>query len=416
MHKLNYSVYAAAIILYGLYVFFMPHEGLPYDIECWIQWAQSIHEHSLGAIYKAECNYLPGHLIEFKAYTLLFPSKVLIAQNIHYLKYFTFIFDVAGALLVCSLLPGTRNQMLILFAMLLNPAFVHNTVAWGQFDSVFSFFIFASCISLFRKNIFLSAMFFLISINFKLQAIMFVPVLILMAAVVLEFRIDWKKLLLWAAGLIAIQVLILLPFILQGTWKSVFYNVKGLAGDYSYISLKAANIWHLMMSGDLRWTADWNTFQRITFKRWGFIMMCVTLFITVVPMLKSIYLKLKKTSAEIPLEKLLLIFCLVPLCFYYFNTQMHERYSYPVFLFIAGYSAITKRWWLYILFSSAYFLNNEGALKVMTFFNFNSFMFDFRFIASLYLATITSCILFLYKGFKSKPEPKSVITPQPITL
>ena len=404
MYKLSYQVYAFAFFIYCLFVFMMPQYGLMYDIDCWRNWAVYIHEHGLGKIYYSDCNYLPGHLFELKAYTLIFPSKNMIIQNIHCLKYFTFFFDVAGALLVSSLVQDHNKQKMVLLVMLLNPAQIHNTVVWGQFDSVFTFFVFASFISMFKKRLLWSIFFYVLSLNFKLQAIMFFPVLFLMAVYIWDFKLKWKQVTLGILGIAATQFLLLLPFILEDEVDGIVNTIKGLAGDYAYISVNAANIWHYFQSGALRWTGDYITFQKIPLKKWGLIMLATSVFIATFPLMKAIVLRWKGKLVNIPLHKLLLIFGLIPLCFFYFSTQMHERYSFPAFIFFAAFAALTDKWWVYLLFSVAYFLNNEEALRSTNVFNYKSIAFDYQVIATIYLAVIISSVVLLYTRWKGNPE------------
>ena len=47
----------------------------------------------------------------------------------------------------------------------------------------------------------------------------------------------------------------------------------------------------------------------------------------------------------------------VNLVFYYFNTQMHERYIHAAILLVGTASIINKNYWTYILLSLAYFLS-----------------------------------------------------------
>ena len=52
---------------------------------------------------------------------------------------------------------------------------------------------------------------------------------------------------------------------------------------------------------------------------------------------------------------------LLSLFFFYFNTQMHERYSHPMLLFFFFYGVYSKNYNLYALASVSYFLSLEAA-------------------------------------------------------
>jgi len=396
MHKIGLSVYFLSFFILILFFIVMPQGGLSYDMECWRDWALHIHEHGLKNAYNSSINYLPGHLYEIKLFTLLFNTKDQIIWNIYYLKHFTFLFDIAGALLICSLTPDIKFQKIILLVLLLNPAFIHNTVAWGQFDSVFSCLILASFLSLFQKKFLLGAVLFLLSLNFKLQALIFFPALLLLAIHLSELKINWKYFFIGLLLLALIQTIILSPFIFSSSVHKVVATLKALGGEFNYLSLKAANFWHLVQKGDLRWTSDANKFLGITYKNWGLILFSVTLLITLLPIIKGIYQNFFQISSNIPVERMLIVLALSNILFFYFNTQMHERYSYPAFLFIAAYAVISQRWWLYVFFSLAYFLNNEKVLQSLKIINYNSSVYDFRFISLLFLGIITTLFLILF--------------------
>jgi hypothetical protein len=102
----------------------------------------------------------------------------------------------------------------------------------------------------------------------------------------------------------------------------------------------------------------------------------------------AIYKKLfLRKVITVDMAHILLIGALLPVLFFFFNTQMHERYPHPAFLFITAYSFLRTRYFLYIIFSIAYFLNLEKALRAFDL-HYNAFIFGNRFIAGLYLITI----------------------------
>ena len=55
-----------------------------------------------------------------------------------------------------------------------------------------------------------------------------------------------------------------------------------------------------------------------------------------------------KQRKKIPLEeqKLWIIFILSPLLFFYFNTQMHERYSHPAIILLFAYGLVYKKYFI----------------------------------------------------------------------
>lgn len=403
MHKIGRSTFLLAVFVYAAYVILLPTIG-NYDTSCWSQWAAYIFEHGLGKAYGSGTNYLPGHLYELKIYSLLFSSTEAVVEHINYLKYFTLLFDLSGALLVCSLVREASNQQLVLLVIMLNPAYLHNDLLWGQFDSVFSTLVFASFLSVLQRRFFLGSVLYVVALNFKLQAIIFFPAIFLFMLYKSGLKIMWRNLVIGLSAIVALQALILLPFILNSETASVWHVVKGLGGAFGQISLNAANLWYwIIPGGDLRWMSDRMEVHGMPLKKLGLIFVITSYAIILFPLIKSIYLNLKLKPIELNFSQLLIIFVLCGLTFFYFNTQMHERYSFPVFLFIASLSLVSGRWWLYGMFSIAYFLNNEMVLHSFTVYDYKSWIFDLRVASTFFLLLILVLSYFLY--FNQKPSP-----------
>ena len=94
---------------------------------------------------------------------------------------------------------------------------------------------------------------------------------------------------------------------------------------------------------------------------------------------------------------------LVTLIFFYFNTEMHERYIHPAILFSAIYAILAKDYIMYILLSLAYTLNMA---KVFPFFNldYNAFYFNEKLISTLYLCAFAIGMYRMYTSFKLKTD------------
>lgn len=410
MFAINRSTILLAAFFYLIYCLIMPPYGHNYDMGCWADWASYIFQHGLSNAYNSNTNYLPGHLYELKLYTLLFDNKEDVTRYIYYLKYFSLIFDVAGALLLSSLVKNELMQKLVLSMVLLNPSYLHNTMIWGQFDSVFSCFVFASFLAINNKYFTLGVLLYIISLNFKLQAIIFLPVLSLFMLYKHDGDFKIKNILSGTGAVILAQLIILIPFMHDNSLIRIWNTVKGLSGENGYISLEAANIWPFLMSGNLRWTADSTTFLDVSLKRWGLIMYAVALFISLFPLIKNIYLKyIRKKITVISNNKILIMFSCSSLAFFYFNTQIHERYSYPAFLFIAALAITSGSFWIYGLFSLAYFLNTDRLMQCISKINYQSSVFDLSFISVLFLIILISLILKLYINL-----PKSFLSKNPI--
>jgi hypothetical protein len=393
MFKLHKQTLFLALFLYVTYFVIMPPHGHDYDMGCFARWAVYIYNHGLREAYNSEINYLPGHLYEIKLYTLLFNNETDILNNIYYLKYFTLAFDIAGALLVSSLAKKSSIQQLLVLTLMLNPSYLHNNLIWGQFDSVFSCLAFASFLAISRNRFAAGIILYILSINFKLQAIIFAPVIGLYFLYQLP-SFSPKLLMQYLLLALITEAVILIPFMHDNHLSKVWSALKSQSGISGYISLEAANIWRLLMNGDLRWTSDDTMFAGITLKTWGLVMYVTSLLLTLMPFINYFIAKAKGRIKNISFFQILLMLSLSPLIFFFFNTQMHERYSFPAFLFLAAYSFISGNWIIYGAFSLAYFLNNDKLMQCITKMNYNASCFDFYNISLLFLSIII--ILFLH--------------------
>jgi hypothetical protein len=76
---------------------------------------------------------------------------------------------------------------------------------------------------------------------------------------------------------------------------------------------------------------------------------------------------------------------------------MHERYAHSALIFFFIYGVKSSNYWLYGLTSLAYFLNLERVLNAIPFLHIQTFIFDQRLIAVIYLIVLIIGIWKLYQ-------------------
>lgn len=376
-----------------LLVFFTPTNGHPWDTECWTEWAKYHYVHGLSNIYKSWTDYLPLYHYVLYVYAKLQPNLESVATHIHYLKYVTLFFEFLSTLLLSRLLYntyGNRHKTLYLSLFyLLNIGVIYNSLVWGQVDGIMSFFVFASILAAYKKRLFVSLLCLILAINMKLQAIIFLPVVV--ALLIPEIQKSYKKTFLGIAGILFVQVLIIMPFWLAGDISKLLHVVFGSVGKFPVVSMNAYNFWLLTLNNNLNLTQvpDSTIYLGITYKHWGLMLFFISsfgaLFHFIAPLWKSV---VKKEVNTFSFRELLISSALIPLVFFFFNTQMHERYSHPALIFLAAYALLYKRLFLLVLGSAAYFLNLEDLLQVMQTNNYGTLIFMARFIAGLYAVLI----------------------------
>jgi Gpi18-like mannosyltransferase len=403
---------SVSTLLFILLSFVMPKEGHLWDISCWKTWAVYIFQNGLGNIYHSNSDYLPLYYYLLKLFGLLQGSPEKIGTNIHYLKSMTLIFHfISGFYLVLIIRKDSQSwdkMWVPALFYILNIAVLYNTVVWGQVDEIMTTIVLISCFFAYKQKVTLSLIFITLAINFKLQAIIFLPVvgLILLPVIINVFSV--KRMLQWLLIPLFIQVMIILPFFISGTLGNLWSVVTGSVRKYPVISMNAYNIWDLLVRGDLSTIPDNVTFLGITYKNWGLFLFLAAGCIALLPIGRSVYKSIvNRTAFHITLEKLLIICAIIPLLFFYFNTQMHERYSHPAFVFLIAYSLYNNKPFLSILGCSAYLLNLEGVLKYLHLPNYNTLVFNRVLISMMYLFTL----IWLYAELFWRKRQKEQVIP-----
>lgn len=413
MHPLHRTTWYLTLLIYIIAVVVMPTTGHVYDLDCYARWTQLIMEKGLGRIYDGDTNYMPGHLMQMWLISFFIDARAEVASQMYQLKYLTFLADVAGALLLASLAPQKRIQLLLVALLLFNPAYLHNTVFWGQLDAVYSVLVFAAILAILRGKLLAGSLLYLMAFNFKIQAILFLPIIGILLLQKINFRSLTRSVVLKSIALhLVVQTLFLLPFLLMGRMGRFLLIFEQAGMAYSTVSLNASNFWYLVLQGNIRWVGDFNTFLGVSYKHWGLAMSLSLIFISLLPhlirLVKQWRSKLKFNTDHT--LSVLYTAAIGVLAFFYFNTQMHERYSYSAFLFIAAVSYLSRKWYLYVLFSLAYFLNNE---QVLNFFKFDLYQWWLEpfFIAHIYLLLIGLLVMNLlmsyYRAEKRESAPKN---------
>ncbi len=269
----------------------------------------------------------------------------------------------------------------------LNFSFLYNTVAWGQIDAIHSFFIFAGIVLLHQGKLLWGTLLCLLSLNFKLQGIVFFPVALLAAWPHLgkQNLRQWMQLILIP---VLLQMLILYPFLAAGNGRGLWNVIKGSVGYFPYVSMNAFNFWYFFYPAgtDLTKVSDLSTVAGLSLKNWGmFLFFLFSGLVLLFQYGKPLWDSLRRKTAEWPgADALLLTGALVSLLFFWLPTEMHERYSHPAWLFIAAYSFRTLKLWPLLLFSFAYFINMEKVLMFLKLRNYGTFVFSEQLAAALF--------------------------------
>ena len=391
--KANIKFIAAYAILFITYIIIIPKYGHDWDLACWNGWSKYIFTNGLGNVYKSLTDYLPLYHYILYLFGLIQGSIEDIDRNIYLLKIITIIIEFIGGLFLIKLIKEKIDNPYewFFYSMFyfLNIAVFYNSIIWGQVDGILATLVFISVFYAIKEKVLFSLLFFVLAINMKLQAVIFIPIIGLILLPIMVNKFSIKNLAAWIGLIVTLQILILLPFIIKDDIGRVSNVIFGSFGKYPVVSMNAYNIWTWFLKGDLMRIPDTTLFMGITYKTWGLLLFILSSFFALWPLLKMAYYKIiRKSLDSISAEKIMLISALIPLLFFFFNTQMHERYSHPALIFAITYSILSKNFLPSVIICLAYLLNMEDVLHYLQLDNYNTFFFKKHFIAIIYAVGI----------------------------
>jgi Gpi18-like mannosyltransferase len=392
--KLNQLLLPSVLLLF-LIVLLCPPNGFLYDIGLFQNWANYIHEFGIGNVYHSGVDYPPAYLYLLKFHRAVFGEQTL-EDFSKYIKYYQIVADFIGIFFVLSSV-NNKDRMFLHWSMLaLNFSFFYNSIRWGQVDGIASTMNFAAILLAYKKQWPAAIGIFVLSVNFKLQSAIYAPLLLLMF--INDFNLmNMRKILNIALTGILVQFILIIPFLHLAELNQLMTMATGAVGRYPAISMNAANIWFwLVPNTNLLTAEDTSTFLFMTLRKWGLLMMAVAMLITFYPSMKTVFNSFrKKIKKDLSFDQLMLVAALMPLAFFFFNTEMHERYSHNAWLFIAAWSFSNRNYIPLLLFSISYYLNMESVMS-MLYTEGHLFFWSFPFIACLFAILLVYLFGLLY--------------------
>lgn len=199
----------------------------------------------------------------------------------------------------------------------LNPAVILDSAVWGQIDSVFTLFLVGAIVSLAWNFDSLAILCFAVAILSKAQSVALAPFFLL---VWLHF--SWRSKISSIVCSLALVIIILFPFLEQGTLQQVWSTYTTAIGRYSSLSMNAFNVWWILYPKDTGMASTTTVIPFITFRHIGFI-----LFGLCVAYAFALFVRARFQWRD-PLVLFGTTSCIV-FSFFMFNTEMHERYLFP---------------------------------------------------------------------------------------
>jgi Gpi18-like mannosyltransferase len=333
-------------------------------------------------------------------YGKIFQSDAAIFNNIHLLKILVVTFDFASLYLLIKILKHFKINPLKSVFVLFNIAYFYDTLVWGQVDSIHTFLAFAA-IYLFMKGKNIGGVaLFIMAMNMKTQAFVFLPfVIYFLYKVWKENNLNFLK--IFIIG-IAFQIILILPFIVSNNLLNLTRNVFSAFSRSPVLSMNAHNIWYLFFIGNPMKISDTLNIGFMTYKQSGIILFLLFSAIIFYPWFhRIIFHKWSLNFNNINDQKILFLTVgLMVMFFFFFNTEMHERYIHPAIIFLGLYAILSNSYFIYVLVSLAYFLNMDFLLchtpKIFIGWLFSHEILLPRLVASIYLISMFIGIYGIY--------------------
>lgn len=347
----------------------IPLPGFKADMAFWKGWGLAIADR--GIIWTTEntnYNYPPGFasilFLVNKVYGLLESPYDVNSywqdSNLLYLfllKIITIAADVAVVFLILKIAKKLQSNLgpTIAIIYFLNPASIYDGAVWGQVDQIGLLLFLITFYFLLSERIILASIIFVISFMMKFQNIIFIPLFYLY---ILK-KYSWSKLIDCLKYGLLTFIIINASFFIH---KRVDLLLKLLLINNNYFpfySLNAFNVWWILSGLDGMKLNDTNLLFGVTTAR-SFSVAIFAFFYSLV------FLSILKSDKEKLLKNFILGSAVLVFAFFHVLTQSHERYLFPLvgllpllmmMIYKTNKSDRTNRWFFYLLFSLAFFLN-----------------------------------------------------------
>lgn len=316
---------ACALLLFGLIVRLLLgyySQGFSSDIDTFKSWAYAANNTGLSQIYNRSdifLDYPPGYL-----YVLLTLDKLRELFGITFdapvytlmIKLPSILADIFCGCVILQLAKnrlGEKTALLLCGAYLFCPVVIVNSAQWGQVDSFCTAILLCSALLLYKQHYVSSAVLYGISIACKPQMLIFAPMYIFFA--LKKKRVGQLCLgMLTAVGAI---LLVALPCTEGFNFSWLLQRYQSTLDYYNYYSVNAYNFWTVI-------GYNWRTLPE------GFSLTVLTLAAPVLAtVLCGAFMFFSKRKDAVFACPVILMTVM-----YLFGIKMHERYLFPVFLFV----------------------------------------------------------------------------------
>lgn len=268
-------------------------------------WINEISQKGFGALAGDFYDYAPAYMY-LLVIAAQFGAKSMIAMKLISV-FFDLLLAAAAGLIAYEIRKKEALSMLVFSIIWLAPTVISNSSMWGQCDAVYSSFLMLAVLFFMKDKSRTAMIFFGISFAFKLQALFWLPVVLLLWLYKKVKTVDF----IWIPLMFFISIV---PAWIAGRpiGELFFVYFEQVGIDTNRLSMKYPNIYYILGELNLsEWYTDAGKFFAV-----GIILLFMV----------SLIYKLMYTRLT---PKLLLLICYSEGSLaLYFLPQMHERYGY----------------------------------------------------------------------------------------
>lgn len=271
---------------------------------------------------------------------------------------------LAGAAGYCVWLLSQGNRklkgILTYCVILLSVNVILNSTVWGQCDVIYTLFVLLCVLALFRDKVFPAFLFMGAAFAFKLQALFFLPVLVL-------YWFKNKKCSLFHFLIIpGVNLVLCIPAMIEGRKLSDIFTIYfRQTSEYNWMTLNYPNLYALL---------------QVDYHRW--YVFAVLLAFSAVGI--GAYVLARSGvdySGSLIIESAIWFIWAILL----FMPGMHDRYGYMIDIFAIVLAMINRKWiWLAILYN------------LVSFLSYTEFLFNYSLVELPILAIVNMLMFAVY--------------------
>lgn len=345
------------------------HGGFGGDIHLNQEWSRSAVQLGIVESYNQQVNsevmlpnYPPLSIAMFAATGYIFkqfyspdfdPDHPIFDIIIKLPAIFADLLTIIVVYLLLIPMGGRKKALLTSLLYGLHPAVLHDSTIWGQTDSVFTLFMCLAILFTQKQRWFWVGFMVGSAILFKMQAIIALPVLAIVAG------LHWRRWLMMFMGVIVITLPTITPFLIQGSINKITDIYLHSVGYYSTLSLNAYNVWVMLYTSDTGKSATDLFLHVISYRTLGLILWILVILSVTFGWMSAIRNDVKEEGKT---GVLMLSAALIAYAFFLFNAEMHERYLFPYMALSLPLVFLGRKGLILYLSSSLLFLLNLTSL------------------------------------------------------